>query len=291
MERIRTLFRAETKHREAFLTLQLHLEYDGDLFFPGPPRGRPYVVANFVTTLDGVVSFNIPGQSGGASISGSNEEDRFIMGLLRASADAVMVAAGTVEAVGRESLWTAEFAYPPARDLYRNYRLKVLKKSENPLVVIISGRGNVDLHRAIFHAPPTNVLVITTERGRERLALQGADQLVSTKVHVVESASEYIEPVAILEVLQRGYHVSLLLHEGGPSLLGSFVSSDCLDDLFLTLAPQIAGRIAERTRPSLVEGVAFAPAVAPWLSLLSVKQAGDHLYLHYRRHGRNEQPG
>lgn len=291
MERIRTLFLAETRDREAFLSEQLRFEYDGDLFFPGPPRGRPYVVANFVTTLDGVVSFNLPGQSGGASISGSNEGDRFIMGLLRASVDAVMVAAGTVEAVGGESLWTAEFAYPPAGNLYRNYRLKVLKKPENPLVVIISGRGNVDLRRAVFHAPTTSVLVITTERGRDRLTRQGADQLASTKVHSVQAADEHIEPPTILDVLKRNYDVSLLLHEGGPSLLGSFVSSDHLDDLFLTLAPQIAGRVAERRRPALVEGVAFAPAVAPWLSLLSVKEAGSHLYLHYRRHGRNEQTG
>ena len=72
----------------------LRSRYDGNLSFPPAPEERPYCIANFVSTLDGVVSFNIPGQSEGAQISKSNEEDRFIMGLLRASADAVLVGSG-----------------------------------------------------------------------------------------------------------------------------------------------------------------------------------------------------
>ena len=70
----------------------------GDLRFPAH-HDQPYVVGNFVSTLDGVVSFEIPGKSGGGEISGFNEADRFIMGLLRASADAVIVGAGTLREV------------------------------------------------------------------------------------------------------------------------------------------------------------------------------------------------
>ena len=51
---------------------------------------RPYVMGNFVTTLDGVVSLNEPGQAGGGEISGFNEHDRMVMGLLRAVAGAVV---------------------------------------------------------------------------------------------------------------------------------------------------------------------------------------------------------
>ena len=61
-----------------------------------------------MSTLDGVVSFNIPGKSEGAQISKSNEEDRFIMGLLRASADAVLVGSGTLQAVGPQGTWLPE---------------------------------------------------------------------------------------------------------------------------------------------------------------------------------------
>jgi hypothetical protein len=66
---------------------------------------RPYVIGNFVSTIDGVVSFEIPGESGCGDISGFNEADRFIMGLLRASVDAVIVGAGTLREVAPGHLW------------------------------------------------------------------------------------------------------------------------------------------------------------------------------------------
>ncbi len=70
----------------------------GRLQFPLHP-GRPYVIGNFVSTLDGVVTLNAPGQSGGGPISGFNPHDHLVMGLLRAVADAVIVGAGTLRAV------------------------------------------------------------------------------------------------------------------------------------------------------------------------------------------------
>ncbi len=62
----------------------------GPLRFP-PRQNRPYVISNFVSTLDGVVSLNVPGQSGGGPISGEFQQDRMVMGLLRAVAEAVVV--------------------------------------------------------------------------------------------------------------------------------------------------------------------------------------------------------
>jgi len=117
----------------------------------------PYVFGNFVTTLDGVISYRIPGQSGGATISGSNPGDRFIMGLLRASADAVVVGAGTVHDVDPEHLWVPSFTYPKAKDLYREYRVSVLGKPEQPLIAIVTGTGSIDLSRALFHTPEMRV--------------------------------------------------------------------------------------------------------------------------------------
>jgi hypothetical protein len=74
-------------------------------------RGRPYVMGNFVSTLDGVVTLNMPGQSGGGPISGFNQHDHLVMGLLRAVADAVIVGAGTLRAV-QEHRWTAAYIAP-----------------------------------------------------------------------------------------------------------------------------------------------------------------------------------
>ncbi|MGH9468971.1 MAG: dihydrofolate reductase family protein, partial [Terriglobia bacterium] len=114
MSPIQTLFDSEGNYAADFLPPGLRAQYGGDLRFPPHAAERPYVIANFVSTLDGVVSFDIPGESAGAQISGSNEADRFIMGLLRASVDAILVGAGTVNAVPRRALWLPGSIYPAA---------------------------------------------------------------------------------------------------------------------------------------------------------------------------------
>src|SRR5215203_5322293 len=95
MEQITTLFDRHGVLDDSVLPEELRVLYSGDLQFPAH-SDQTYVIGNFVSTLDGVVSFQIPGKSGGGDISGSNAADRFIMGLLRASADAVIVGAGTL---------------------------------------------------------------------------------------------------------------------------------------------------------------------------------------------------
>ncbi len=165
MEPIRTLFAAQpTAPSETALPEGLRARYDGNLSFPPAPHERPYCIANFVSSLDGVVSFNLPGQSEGAQISNSNQEDRFIMSLLRASADAVLVGSGTLHASGPHASWLPEALYPAAKDLYQKYRTEVLRKLEDPLVVIVTGTGGLDLTSAVFHTPRTRVLILTTKQ-------------------------------------------------------------------------------------------------------------------------------
>jgi hypothetical protein len=102
------------------LTEPLRLLYGGDLAFP-PRPDRTHVVANFVQTIDGVVSYTIPGRAGGGEISGFDAADRFVMGLLRSCADAVMVASGTLHADSGH-VRTPSFIYPEAGELYAELR-------------------------------------------------------------------------------------------------------------------------------------------------------------------------
>src|SRR3984957_18158476 len=202
MEPIRTLFATEPEISETVLPEGLRARYDGNLSFP-PARGeRPYCIANFVSTLDGVVSFNLPGQSEGAQISNWNEEDRFLMGLLRASADAIVVGSATLEAAGPHGSWLPEAVYPAAKDLYQTYRTEVLRKLENPLVVIVTGTGELDLASVVFHTPRTKVLSLSTEQGRQRLSRGGSDALASTEVKALAVADTRITPTAILSWLR-----------------------------------------------------------------------------------------
>ena len=283
MEPIRTLFAARpTEPSEIVLPEGLRGRYDGDLSFPPAPQERPYCITNFVSTLDGVVSFNIPGQSEGAQISKSNEEDRFIMGLLRASADAVLVGSGTLQAVGPQGTWLPESVCPAAKDLYRIYRTEALRKPEYPLVVVVTGTGGLDLAGAVFHTPRSRVLILTTEQGKRRLSQSGSEALASVEVKALTAAENGISPSAILTWLRQEAGVELLLHEAGPTLFGEFLAGGFMDELFLTVAPQIAGRVAGHPRPGLVANVEFSPATAPWWKLLSTKSAADYMFLRYQ---------
>lgn len=283
MALIRTLIDRDQDHFEPALSPGLRELYDGNLHFRTSPADRPFVIANFVSTLDGVVSYGVKGQAGGSTISGSDPADRFIMGLLRASADAVIVGARTVQDVSPQSLWIPEYTYPDAKLLYTEYRVNILHKPEYPLLVVVSGSGKLELERAVFRTPGVSTVVITTSAGRDALAGAGATKLPSVQIYALDASDGTISPLAILRLLRTQLGVERVLHEGGPTLFGQFLAAKAVDELFLTLSPQIAGRSSDAIRPALVQGTAFMPDSAPWLHLLSVKQRAEHLYLRYQR--------
>lgn len=285
MALVRTLIDREQDHIEPALSPRLRELYDGDLRFRTPPAERPFIIANFVSTLDGVVSYQIQGQSGGSSISGSDPADRFIMGLLRASADAIIVGARTLHDVEPEGLWIPEYTYPDAKHLYTEYRVNILQEPQYPILVIVSGSGRLQLERAIFRTPGVRTIVITTSAGMDALVKAGASRLPSVQIHALDTNAGMISPLAILRLLYTQLGVRRLLHEGGPSLFGQFLAADVVDELFLTMAPQIAGRTADAIRPALVQGTKFMPDSAPWFRLFSVKQRSEHLYLRYQHSG------
>ncbi len=278
MRLVRTLMDCDQECAEPALPQKLREMYDGDLHFRTSPAARPFVIANFVSTLDGVVSYQIKGKSGGSTISGSDPPDRFIMGLLRASADAVIVGARTVQDTSPQSLWTPEDICADAKDLYAEYRAKPLHKAEYPLLVVVSGSGRLDLERAIFRTPAMPTVVITTSAGIDELTRRGAAGLGSVEIHALCGG---ISPPAILQLLHSEFGVKTLLHEGGPTLFGQFLAAEAIDEFFLTLSPQIAGR-KDATRPAIVQGVEFLPNSAPSFQILSVKERAGYLYLRYR---------
>ncbi|MFZ0661911.1 MAG: dihydrofolate reductase family protein [Acidobacteriaceae bacterium] len=282
MELIQTLMDGDREKMEPTLPQALRDLYGGDLHFPTPPAERPLVIGNFVSTLDGIVSYQIKGHSDGSTISGSDTGDRFIMGLLRASADAVIAGAKTVREAGSGALWFPEYTYPGAKQSYAEYRRNVLRKPEYPLLVIVSGSGRLDMERAIFQTPAAHTIIVTTSAGGDEIRKNSAAQRSNVEVHVLAAVEGSIPPPAIMQLLHAQFGVKILLHEGGPALFGQFLAAGFIDELFLTLSPQIGGRAARTTRPGIAQNVEFTPNNAPWFQLQSLKQKGDHLYLRYR---------
>lgn len=260
--------------RAGTLPAELRDVYGGDLAIPLRPD-RPTLVANFVSTLDGVVGFDREGRSGGREVSGFHEPDRFVMGLLRAAADVVLVGAGTARA-GSGHLWRPADAFPAAADAFAALR-RASGLPPNPATVIVTRNGALDPRHPALVDPAAPVAIATTGAGARRLARGG----LAPHVRLAVGDDEDLVPTAIrLAMTELGARV--VLSEGGPHLLGGLFAAGAVDELFLTVAPQVAGRDARAARLALVEDVAFSPGTAPWARLVSARASGEHLFLRYR---------
>lgn len=260
--------------------------YGGPLGFPAP-AGRPFLFSNFVTSLDGVVSFDLPGRAHAGLISRSDDDDRYVLGLLRACADAVVVGAGTLR-VERGGRWTPEGAYPRAAADFAALR-QALGKPARPTTVFVSASGQLDLGAPVF-ASTDPVTVLTTKEGARRLG-QAAGRvpgLVDRRMPIVVMDADAPTGRDIVAALAVNPDWRTILTEGGPTLLGHFLRDGVLDEMFQTLAPLIAGRSTDERRLALVEGTAFAPEAAPWSELLSVKRSRKGLlFLRYALRGQD----
>jgi riboflavin biosynthesis pyrimidine reductase len=238
-------------------------EIYGSLGFP-----QTVVYSNFVTSLDGVVALgNEP--SAGSVISGRNQADRFLMGLLRACADAVLLGAGTLRATPGH-LWTAEHIYPAMASGFEKLRTD-LGRQPRPRLIVFTSSGNVDVsHRAIQEG----ATIITTDRGADSLRGRMPDSC-----DVIAMGSERVDmDRAVAELRERGY--ATMLTEGGPHLMGELLARGLLDEAFITISPVIAGR-DEEARLGMVAGVELLPKLQLWNRLLSARRNGEFLFLRY----------
>jgi riboflavin biosynthesis pyrimidine reductase len=238
-------------------------------------EGRQYAAGNLVTSLDGVVSLGVPGKSSGKEISGFNAHDRVLMGLLRAAAAAVVSGAGTLRASPGHVL-TPEHACPALAVPYRRLR-EAMGLARTPLNVVVSGSGDLDPGMAVL-AGEVPALVVTTGEGARKLARRGVSREVMVEVAPGDGP---IIARAVREAIARTGTSGLVLVEGGPNLMATFFAEGRLDEMFLTLSPQVAGRDGTMERPGLISGVSLAPEHPAWGTLVGVRRAESHLFLRY----------
>lgn len=230
----------------------------------------PRLFANFVETIDGVTAIpSVPGSN--KLVAGGSEADRFVMGLLRASADAVVVGSGTFNASPR-SVWTAEQAFPAAAEAFAELRRA---NGRPPLaeLVVLSGSGSLDPAHPAFAA---GALVLTTDTGAARL--NGLLPEASTVISL--GAGHELDAKAIIDMLTTRGH-RLILSEGGPRVIGAFLAAGLVDELFLTVSPLLVGRTPLAERFSLVENTDLLQGGPVQARLLGVRRAGSHLFLRY----------
>ncbi|GDX81625.1 hypothetical protein LBMAG42_34360 [Deltaproteobacteria bacterium] len=239
----------------------LAVRYGGDFGL-----ARPGLYANFVASVDGIVALPGPRDSGQV-ISGANEPDRFVMALLRATADAVIIGAGTFRKM-KGAFLRAEAIFPEARKGFADLRRK-LGLRVHPLLVVVTGSGRI----APSQPALGDALIVTTPAGERNLR---GKLPPGARVAVLESA-----PFASrsLTKLLAAEGLEVLLAEGGPSLVGPLLRDGLVDELFLTSSPLLFGRMAGSRRKTLVDGVDLGGRA---LDLLSVRRHQSHLFLRYR---------
>jgi riboflavin biosynthesis pyrimidine reductase len=239
--------------------------YGGSLGFE-----TPRLYANFVSSLDGVVALEGEAHSS-QMISGKSQADRFVMGLLRACADAVLIGAGTLRAAP-DSLWSPAFIFPDATAEFAALR-KDLGRTDEPRLVVLTASGEVDPHHRAFEA---GALVLSTEAGATNLRRR----LPASATVLALGDGRAIDLVDVIAALRSEGH-EVLLSEGGPTVIGGLLRAGLLNELFLTVSPILAGRSPVGDRPGLVEGIDLLPSLTISSDLSSVRKHGSHIFLRY----------
>jgi riboflavin biosynthesis pyrimidine reductase len=259
MNPLRTLFERPGLAASA-LPSRLREGYGG-----GFGLSRPGVYGNFVSSADGVVALPGGGESGHL-ISGGNEADRLIMGLLRASSDAVLIGAGTFRQAPGQT-WVAQAIFPEAAGCFAELRDQ-LRLRPNPVLVIVTASGNLDPTQPALR----DSLILTTARGEG--VLRGR---LPEGARLVVFAGADLGVRSILKFL-NGEGLGVILAEGGPTLFGRLLKEEVIDELFLTIAPKLYGRSSGDGRMALAAGVDLA---GKSMELLSLRSDGSHLFLRY----------
>ena len=277
--RFETLFDAETASDGE--GLELHPDfaavYGGPLRLRRTEKGLPLLAANFVTAHDGRVAWNHPDHRGGGPISGFDDNDVWLMGLLRARADAVVIGEGTLRAEPSH-VNTPDDIYPGDKEAFAALR-RHENRTELPIISYISLDGNLPPEAKAFSMENAHVVVATTRAGARRVR---ATVRPAAKLDILEFGSNGVNLERYARIMAGDYGVEFLLCEGGATLYGAFLKAGIMHEPFITRSPLVVGEDPGNPRPSLVEGTGWLPNGAPRMQIISVRKAGDYLYMRYR---------
>lgn len=224
-----------------------------------PPTGRrdaarPYVIINTVSSVDGKTAME-----GKAAGLGSTT-DRRTMRTLRSRADAVMIGAGTLRA---EKL---------------SLGLDKADGVPQPLAIVVTDTGDVPLEEHLIVKGEQEVLILLSDAAPKRV-VERLGNLAPVMMAPADSGGA-VDLEAALRALEAERGVESLVVEGGPGLSHALISRNLVDELFLTLAPELLGGSADQTL-TLLRGPTLPAHDRPALELLSIHLAESELFLRY----------
>ena len=139
---------------------------------------------------------------------------------------------------------------------------------------IVSGSLRLDPDVPLLADAAARVVVLTAATGELPAATASVD-------YVRAARGGALDLRAALAKLRERFAVQLVLCEGGPHLAAELLAAGLVDELFLSLAPMLAGGGGHGGDAALriLAGPELDPAVE--LQLVSALESGAHLFLHY----------
>lgn len=223
---------------------------------PAPPD-RPWVLVNMVSSVDGATA--VHGRSGALG----GPADRAAFTAIRGVADVILVAAGTARTEGYG---------PPRTPEPLQQARRARGQSAKPRIALVTRSVDLDFGSELFGDPASRCLVMVPDDAP-------ADPVAAARevADVVEVGHGGVDLAAGLRHL-RAVGASVVLAEGGPSLLGQLAGADLIDEVCLTLSPALVAGDSAR----IVHGDAVPGGLAPLLLDRVLEQDGV-LLLRYVR--------
>ncbi len=215
---------------------------------------RPWLLLDMISSADGAT--HIDGTSGALG----SEGDHVVFRAIRAVADVILVAAGTVRSEN----------YRPVRAT-EAVRATRVARGQTPVarLAILSRHLDFDFDADLFTSDQPPLLLTTTE------APASAVRRAEAITEVVRFDGDRVDMIAAVQALgQRG--ASIVLAEGGPTLNGQLHDAGLIDELCLTLSPLLVGTAAAR----VIDGAGLN---LQHLSLDRVLEEDGWLFLRYVR--------
>ena len=221
------------------------------------PEGRPWVMLNMIASVDGAIAVE------GTSEALGNPADQAVFSAVRACADWIVVAAGTVRA--------ERYGLPRPGSPARRAR-RAAGRAERPRLAVVSASLDLDSDLPLFadQRPDEDPPLVLTGRS----AAPDAVARLEPVAEIVHLASDRPRPAEILAEL-GGRGAGVVLSEGGPSFNAQLADAGVIDELCLSIAPLVAGG----SSPRIVHG---SRRTAPLNMVLAhLLEASDTLFARY----------